>query len=219
MIHTTETNKTMIQCDFDGTVTEEDVSFTLLDAFAEGNWRERLKDYQSGKISVGRFNTEAFGMIKASRASLVKVAQKDVRIRAGFRDFYDYCQRKGVRLVIVSNGLDFYIEEILRDIGIEDIKISAARTHFRPEGLDVQYIGPDGSRLENDFKGACLTSFLSEGYRVLYAGNGTSDLPPARRCYHIFATGSLLTHCQRLKIKHTPFTDFKEVINTIEALP
>ncbi|MDO8715480.1 MAG: HAD-IB family phosphatase, partial [Dehalococcoidales bacterium] len=172
MTHSTETPKTMIQCDFDGTVTEEDVSFTLLDTFADGNWRERLKDYQSGKISVGRFNTEAFAMIKANRASLVKVAQKDVRIRAGFSDFHAYCQRKGIRLVIVSNGLDFYIEEILRDVGIEDIKISAARTHFRPEGLEVKYIGPDGSRLENDFKGAYLTSFLSEGYRVLYAGNG-----------------------------------------------
>lgn len=218
MTHSTETPKTMIQCDFDGTVTEEDVSFSLLDTFADGNWRERLKDYEAGKVSVGRFNTEAFAMVKADRASLVKVARSQVRIRAGFSDFHTYCQRKGFRLVIVSNGLDFYIEEILRDIGIEDIAISAARTHFRPEGLEVKYIGPDGSRLENDFKGAYLTSFLSEGYRVLYAGNGTSDLPPARRCYHIFATGSLLAHCQRLKIKHTPFTNFKEIINTIEAL-
>lgn len=214
-----ETTKTMIQCDFDGTVTEEDVSFSLLDTFADGNWRERLKDYEAGKVSVGRFNTEAFAMVKADRPSLVKVARSQVRIRAGFSDFHAYCQQKGFRLVIVSNGLDFYIEEILRDIGIEDIEVSAARTHFRPEGLEVKYIGPDGSRLENDFKGAYLTSFLSEGYRVLYAGNGTSDLPPARRCYHIFATGSLLAHCQRLKLKHTPFTNFKEVVNTIEVLP
>lgn len=214
-----ETTKTLIQCDFDGTVTEEDVSFALLDTFADGNWRERLKDYQAGRISVGRFNTEAFAMVKADRASLVKVAKSGVRIRAGFGEFLAYCQRKGFRLVIVSNGLDFYIEEILRDIGTEDIEISAAHTRFHPGGLEVQYIGPDGSRLEDDFKGAYVNSFLEEGYRILYVGNGTSDLPPARRCYHIFATSSLLAHCQRLNLKCTPFTDFKEIVSTIEALP
>lgn len=214
-----ETTKTLVQCDFDGTVTEEDVSFTLLDTFADGNWRERLKDYQAGRISVGRFNTEAFAMVKADRATLIKVARSQARIRAGFTDFLAYCRRKGLRLVIVSNGLDFYIEEILRSIGAEDIEVSAARTRFRPDGLEVQYIGPDGSHLEDDFKGAYVKSFLEEGYRILYIGNGTSDLPPATRAHHIFATGSLLAHCQRLNLKCTPFTGFKEVINAIEALP
>jgi len=30
----------IIQSDFDGTITEEDVSFALLDVFAQGDWRE-----------------------------------------------------------------------------------------------------------------------------------------------------------------------------------
>jgi len=37
--------KTMVQCDFDGTITEEDVSFFLLDTFADGDWRQLWKDY------------------------------------------------------------------------------------------------------------------------------------------------------------------------------
>lgn len=215
----TQDTKTLVQCDFDGTITEEDVSFMLLDTFANGNWRERLKDYQAGKISVGRFNTEAFAMVKADRASLIKVARSRVRIRPGFSEFLACCQRKGFRLVIVSNGLDFYIEEILRDIGAEDIEVFAAHTRFHPGGLEVQYIGPDGSHLEEDFKGAYVSSFLREGYRMIYVGNGTSDLPPARRCHYIFATGSLMAHCQRLNLNCTPFTDFKEVVSTIEVLP
>ena len=35
--------KTLVQCDFDGTITEEDVSFMLLDAFADRDprrWRQ-----------------------------------------------------------------------------------------------------------------------------------------------------------------------------------
>tara|TARA_B100000315_G_scaffold49032_1_gene43654 strand:+ start:3506 stop:4156 length:651 start_codon:yes stop_codon:yes gene_type:complete len=214
-----ETTKTLVQCDFDGTVTNEDVSFFLLDTFANGNWRERLKEYQAGRISVGRFNTEAFAMVKANRANLAKIVRSQTKVRAGFSEFLAYCRRKNFRFVIVSNGLDFYIEEVLRDIGVEDIEVSAARTIFHSGGIEVRYIGPDGSCLEDDFKGAYVDSFLRAGYRILYLGNGTSDLPPARRCHHIFATGNLLAHCQRLNLDYTPFTDFREVIRAIEALP
>ena len=54
-----EVNKTLVQCDFDGTITEEDVSFMMLDTFASGDWRQIFRNYEEGKISVGRFNTEA----------------------------------------------------------------------------------------------------------------------------------------------------------------
>jgi 2-hydroxy-3-keto-5-methylthiopentenyl-1-phosphate phosphatase len=214
-----DNEKILIQCDFDGTITQEDVSFTLLENFADGNWRERLKDYQNGKITVGRFNTEAFAMVKADRETLVKHALEQVRIRYAFPQFLAYCEHSGIKLVIVSNGLDFYIEAIMRALGAPQIEFVAARTKFTPQGLDVQYIGPDGkTRLEEDFKGAYTTSFLDQGYRVMYAGNGTSDLLPAKRTSHIFATGSLEKHCKRLNIEHTPFTDFKQVMDTLEGL-
>jgi len=45
----------IIQCDFDGTITEEDVSFMLLDTFAQGDWRKWFQQYRENKISVGDF--------------------------------------------------------------------------------------------------------------------------------------------------------------------
>ncbi len=215
----TKLTKTLIQCDFDGTVTEEDVSFLLLDAFADGQWRQKLKDHQAGKISLGRFNTEAFAMIKASRSSLLKLARREVKIRAGFPEMVASCRRQGYRFVIVSNGLDFYIKGILSDLGLGDIEVFAARTHFNPEGLKVQYLGPDGRPLDTDFKKAYTDSFLGAGYQVLYIGNGTSDLVPARQCHHIFATASLLNHCQADKLDCTPFTNFSEVLKVLETWP
>ncbi|MFC1932479.1 MtnX-like HAD-IB family phosphatase [Chloroflexota bacterium] len=213
-----EATKTLIQCDFDGTITEEDVSFTMLDAFADGDWRQLFRDYEEGKISVGRFNTAAFAMVKADRQSLLEIVKSKVKVRPGFHQLVAYCRRRGFRFVIVSNGLDFYIEKILRDIGLADIEVFAAKTQFHPEGLKVQYIGPDGSHLDKDFKGAYVSSFLGEGYRIIYAGNGTSDLLPARQCYHIFATGNLLDHCKETKLDCTPFTNFHQVVEVLELL-
>ena len=147
-MHSSGVTKTLVQCDFDGTITEEDVSFMMLDAFANGDWRQIFKKYQEGQISVGRFNSDAFAMVTAGRQDLLEAVTDKVKIRPGFDKFVTCCRRKGYRLVIVSNGLDFYIEEILRNIGMGDIEFSAAQTHFHSDGLKVQYIGPDGSHLD-----------------------------------------------------------------------
>ena len=218
MIGLSEVTKTLVQCDFDGTITEEDVSFMLLDAYADGDWRQILREHEEGKISVGRFNTEAFAMVKADRESLLEVARANMKIRPGFHELVACCRRKDFRFVIVSNGLDFYIEEILRNIGVGDIEVFAAKISFHPESLKVQYIGPDGSRLDEDFKGAYVNSFLSKGYRIVYIGNGTSDISPASQCHYIFATGNLLAHCEQTNLDCTPFTDFNQVVSILELL-
>lgn len=219
-MHSTEV-KTVVQCDFDGTITKKDVSFLLLDAFADGNWRQLLNDYRGGKISVGVFNREAFAMVKADKQTLVDFifAKKKVEIRKGFNELLNYCSKKGFKFVIVSNGLDFYIEAVLRDIGVDNIEVYAAQTQFSPEGVKVKYIGPDGSQLEGNFKDAYTELFLSKGYRVVYMGNGISDFSPARLSHHIFATGDLLAYCREKNLNCTPFDDLNDVVRGLELLP
>ena len=210
--------RTLIQCDFDGTVTLEDVSFHLLDNFADGDWRQALAEYREGKISVGDFNTKAFAMIRADEPTLLDSLKGNVGIRAGFDELLAYCRYRGFRFVIVSNGLEFYIKNILRDLGVAGIEIIAARAEFNPAGLEVKYIGPDGNVLQDGFKEAYTEVFLKDGYRVVYIGNGVSDSLPARRAHYIFATGDLRDHCRQIKLSHTPFDDFKDVVQGLARL-
>ena len=212
--------KTLVQCDFDGTITDKDVSFFLLDAFADSSWRQMLKDYQADRISVGLFNTRAFAMIKADKQTLLDFVlnSDEVKIRPGFPELLDYCSRNGLEFVIVSNGQDFYVEAILNKLGINNIEFFAARSRFGPGGLDVKYIGPDGSELLDGFKEAYTELILSRGYRVIYMGNGVSDIYPARRAHHIFAIGDLLDRCHETKLNCTPFNDLNDVVKGLERL-
>jgi 2-hydroxy-3-keto-5-methylthiopentenyl-1-phosphate phosphatase len=219
MMPSTEVKKTLVQCDFDGTVTEKDVSFLLLDAFADGDWRQLLAQYQTGKISVNSFNSRAFAMVKADRQTLLEFAQGKVKIRAGFHKLVTYCRQKGFKFVIVSNGMDFYIKALLQDIGIKDTEVFAARAKFSPEGIKTRYIGPDGSQLEDSFKEAYTRSFLDKGYRVVYIGNGISDISPAKQAHHIFATDALLAHCKKIRLNCIPFNDLDDVVRSLELLP
>jgi len=218
MLPSTEVMKTLVQCDFDGTITHQDASFLMLDAFASGDWRQLLTEYREGKIAVGHFTTQSFAMIKADRQTLLDFIKGKVEIRAGFSELLDYCRRKGFQFVIVSNGLDFYIESILRDIGVENVEVFAARTEFHPGGVEVKYIGPEGNQLQSDFKETYTRLFVKEGYRVIYVGNGISDLPPAKQAHHVFATGELLTYCQEININCTPFNNLDDIIKELELL-
>jgi len=208
----------LIQCDFDGTITEEDVSFMLLDTFAQGDWRKVLRQHREHKISVGDFNAKAFAMVKVGREDLLEVARGKVELRDGLYELVTCCQSRGFRFVIVSNGLDFYIKAILKDVGLGDIEVYAAQTRFHPGGLKVQYIGPDGTPLSSDVKEAYIRAFLKQGYRVIYVGNGPSDISPAVHAHHVFATGELLDYYREMNLECKPFDDLNDIAKSLESL-
>jgi 2-hydroxy-3-keto-5-methylthiopentenyl-1-phosphate phosphatase len=212
------TVKILVQCDFDGTVTEEDTSFFLLDAFAQGDWRQLLREYKEHRMSVGEFNTKAFAMVKADKPKLLEALKGNVKVRDGLHELVNYCLGKGFRLVIVSNGLDFYVEAVLKDLGLRNIEVYAAQASFHPEGMKVQYVGPDGKRLEDGFKEAYIQSFLKLGYKVIYIGNGDSDVAPAKYAHHVFATGDLLAYCRENNLKYKPFETFLDVVKELNLM-
>ena len=207
-----QATKTIIQCDFDGTITEEDISFILLDTFAQGDWQKLLQEYKEHRISVAQFNTQAFAMVKADEPALLQVVNGKVKIRTGFHELVDYCAERGFRLVIVSNGLEFYVKAILKEIGVENIETHAAQAQFHPSGMKVQYIGPDGKQLEDGLKEAYIESFLRQSYKVLYVGNGDSDIIPAQHAHYTFARGELLTYCRQHNLECTPFDSLFDVV-------
>src|SRR4030042_2342735 len=99
--------KLAVQLDFDGTVTGEDVSFLLLDTFADGDWRKYLAEYTARKMTVGAFSKKVFGMVTADEKTLndFVLSSLGAKTRRGLWELMDYCKRKGVKVVIVSNGL------------------------------------------------------------------------------------------------------------------
>jgi len=213
--------KIAVQIDFDGTVTEEDVSFLLLDTYVGPVWREHLREYTAGKIPVGTFNRKVFGMMKADRRTMLDlVLHSDrVKIRPGFRELVDYCSGRGYKITVVSNGLVFYIEAILQSLGIDGIDIYAAENRFDLAGMKVRYVGPDGSEKESGFKESYTEMLVKDGYDVVYIGNGNSDIYPSRMARYVFATGDLLEKCRREGLDCTPFTDFFEVVKGLRSLP
>ncbi len=209
--------KLAVQLDFDGTVTEEDVSFLLLDKFVGDSWRPYLEQYSNGKISVAVFNKKVFGMVKADEKTMTDFVLNSPRVktRRGLWEFFDYCKRKDIKVIIVSNGLVFYIEAILKKKGISGIEIHAAENRFSPDGMKVRYIGPDGKEVDSGFKEAYTDMLVKEGYQVFYVGDGNSDIFSARKAKYICATLDLLKRCEKEDLNWSPFEDFLDVLKEL----
>jgi 2-hydroxy-3-keto-5-methylthiopentenyl-1-phosphate phosphatase len=209
-------NKTVVQLDFDGTVTMEDVSFMLLDAFAEGDWRKIHEEYHVAHMTVGEFNSRVFGLVRASKETMLGYMKGHVVLREGLPELAMSCRRKGYRLVIVSNGLDFYIEHILKGLGLEDVEFHAARTLFNPSGLKVDYINPEGKIVLEGLKDTYVRLFRDAGCRVIYAGDGHSDFAAASLAQKIFAIDGLLKHCREVNVPCVTFSKLTEIAEYVE---
>jgi 2-hydroxy-3-keto-5-methylthiopentenyl-1-phosphate phosphatase len=214
------TVKLLVQCDFDNTVTVDDISFMLLDAFAEGDWHPYLEQYKRREITVSQFNSRAFGLVRADERTMLDYLLTDNRlqVRPGFEDLVQHCRQHGIKFAVVSNGLKFYIRAILRKIGMDDIEVFAAESEFNHAGARVWFIGPDGNELGACFKEAYTRHFLGRGYRVAYIGDGSSDCSPASEANYVFARDSLLAYCREHRLNCTPFNDFYDVIRGLEGI-
>jgi 2-hydroxy-3-keto-5-methylthiopentenyl-1-phosphate phosphatase len=208
----------LVQSDFDGTLTVGDVSFQILDEFTGTSWRELFDDYMQGKISVNRFNATVFAQVKADKETLERFVCDKAVIRPGLSELLAVCRELNFRFVIVSNGMRFYINAILKMLGLSDIEFAAAHAIFRPRGIEAWYEDPDGQPLEDGFKEAYTRWFLRQGYKVVYLGNGASDFIPASLCSHIFSIDNLTQCCREAGVAHTSFNYLHDIARGLKLL-
>lgn len=205
----------IIQCDFDGTITTNNISLLLREKFAIGNWRKIESDYLYGRLTVEESNKRQYALIKESREKLEALACKHAEVRAGFLELVGYCREAGIRFVIVSSGLDFYIEAVLHRIGAPDLELHCARTSFTKHGITVSYVGPDGGTVREGFKKKYLVWLRKRGGRVAYIGDGLSDLEAAGAADTVFATDHLHTLLSTTSVGHHTFSDFHDILRQI----
>lgn len=208
----------LVQCDFDGTVTRNNLSVLLRERFACAGWQEVDRQYLAGGLTVEQSNSIQFGLIKEPRERLEQFVVAHIDIRPGFAGFVRYCQQETISLVIVSSGLDFYIEAVLAAIGMAHLKLHCAQAAFSQHGIGVRYVDPQGNLVDRDFKLRYLNWLQQRDNSVVYIGDGLSDLAVARQASSVLATGSLCWLLDAESIPYQPFDDFHDVAKQVRHL-
>ncbi len=208
----------IVQCDFDGTIIRNNLSVLLREHFAQDGWRKIESDYLNGDITVEQSNISQYTLIKKSREKLQEFVRQHIEVKPGFGEFIRYCQDSETQLVIVSSGLDFYIETVLNEIGWQNLELHCGRTSFTRDGIAVSYRDPDGNVIDRGFKQKYLTWLKKRDENLIYVGDGLSDLEAARSASHVFATSHLLKLLGDDPVSCSAFSDFHDLLSQIHRL-
>lgn len=173
----------LIITDFDGTVNLKDVSFSILNHFTGGRWEGIDKDFLSGKIGSTTAYSRVSKLLKGNEMEWRESSRSMADIDPYFKKLLKE-KPSLVKVIIVSDGFDIYIEEILKKEGISGIEFYANKVKFKGNGIEIKF--PFRSK-ECDGCGTCKKEILlkkkREGYEhIIYIGDGYSD-----RCAYQYA--------------------------------
>jgi 2-hydroxy-3-keto-5-methylthiopentenyl-1-phosphate phosphatase len=209
----------IVQCDFDGTITMNNLSVLLRNEFARGEWREVEADYFRRRLTVEQSNRKQYVLIKEPKKVLVDFVRQNIEVRPGFLEFVEHCKANGIRFVIVSSGLDFYIKTVLRNISAPAMELYCGQTSFGKNGIAVTYFDPEGNRIEGGFKDSYLAWLRNSKEPVVYIGDGLSDFDAASTAEYVFAIEHLHTMLSNATIQHYTFSDFNDIRKQMSSFP
>ena len=92
-------DSTLIQLDFDNTLTIGNVSELIHDQFGPENWEEVYAKYLDDLITVEESNIFSFKNLKTSKSDLDKFVRSNVKFREGVLDFFGLLDFK-LKLVV-----------------------------------------------------------------------------------------------------------------------
>lgn len=201
-----------ILCDFDGTVARVDTVDLLLERLADAEWRTLEEQWIHGEIDSRECMERQIALVRGGWRAIAEVL-RDVELDSGFAPFAKWCRDAGVRLRVVSEGLDRVIRHLLDREGITVDEIWASQLVERGSGhLSLRF----PPRPAPTFCGAALCKCAlfplaaPRPLRIL-VGDGRSDFCCARRADRVFAFSKLAIHCQQNEISFFPFTGFDGV--------
>ena len=205
--------KIAILCDFDGTVAVDDVGNRLFTTFGDSTQTQPLIDkWKQGLISSRECLEREAALAHATREDVDRFVTR-CKLDPYFKDFVDFTKRRGMEVVIVSDGLDYYIEKMLMRSGLAELDYYANHVEFVGRKLAVEF--PYYDKRDCADCGNCKTYHLAkykrEGYFVVYVGNGMSDRCPSQYSDLVFAKGELLDFCRSNRVSCVRFENFRDV--------
>src|SRR6185369_17947316 len=104
----------IIACDFDGTITVEDVTDIIWDAHIPFDWEAILMPAsRMGAITPLELIERGYAHVRRGADDLLDEVRPHVHLRPGFETFAARCAERAVPLHVISHGLTFYIEALL----------------------------------------------------------------------------------------------------------
>ncbi len=215
----TKNQSIAVLCDFDGTITYCEVMDVIYQNFASGNCDELAKLWMRGEISTPQEIQGCWATIHAARQEIEAVLDT-IPFDMGFAALSNYCRHQGYPLAIVSDGLQWYIEYILKRQGISGLTIYANQIEFKPSGFEISFpwYNPETPR-RGVSKPMIIQRYQKSGSRVVFIGDGLSDVEAVSIADKVYAKSRLLEYCRQNNLPVTGFIDMTDLLMKWQSHP
>jgi 2-hydroxy-3-keto-5-methylthiopentenyl-1-phosphate phosphatase len=212
--------KTVVMCDFDGTITLQDTAEHILEKHARGDWKRLDSMLDRGEISIDECMNEQFAMVNLGEEAIIRELDKAISLRPGFPELVQDCRARGMEFYVVSAGLSFAIRHFIGKMCLGD-QVKVVSPIARYEGRRIVLTFPPltmpGAK---SFKDDLVRLFRSGGVRVVFIGDGSPDAEAARLADVRFAVRGrkLEAILDQEGVAFMRFDDFKQVAQALKDL-
>ncbi len=206
--------KTVFFSDFDGTITFKDVGYSMFHHFSNGRNEELIPDWKAGTITSRECLTKEAEMISLSNSELNEYLNS-FELDSGFEQFVIESKKNKTELYIVSDGLDIYIDYILKRHNLNDLNVCANHAYIKDNKMIIEF------PVENKIcqrcgicKGETIADFRDsarEELTIVFAGDGYSDICAVKEADVVFAKKDLKEYCDLNDLPYINFNTFHDI--------
>ncbi len=201
---------TSVFCDFDGTITTRDTIVFLTERFGAGHGFRSgvLSRIKSGEWSVFEAIEHELATVTISWEEAVQALKANIKVDEFFEEFVAWCHKRSLRIQVVSSGMRPVVELFVGHLGLEiyahPVTITPQGWHYRPDTAVMKIPVLEEARRHTE--------------RLIYVGDGTSDVCAIPYVDDLFAKRYLAEYCEANKVPYVPFDTFRDVQQSLEAL-
>ena len=199
-------------CDFDGTVSPTDVGSAFFAHFAaprRAEWEAVIAEWLAGGLGARECLERECALVRVTREDALAFTRR-FRLDPAFAPFVWGARGREDEVMVVSEGLDFYVADHLARAGLGDLPWAANHARFAEDGAlraEFPHADPACAACGN-CKAQHARRYRALGYRVVMVGDGLSDRCGARAAHDVWARGELLDYCRTEGRPARPFADF-----------
>ncbi len=207
--------------DFDGTITKEDTGDAVFSKFGHNETVQKVID----ELLNDRISARDCWLRLCESVDYIDKNELDnfilkIEIDKTFHSFVDYCDKHKIKLLILSDGFDYYINLILKRENLNHLRVYSNKLMINEKNKLIPYFPfyDSGCTTSANCKRNHIINNSSDDEYTVFIGDGNSDKYTVHFCDFIFAKDDLLKYCERERISYFPFKNFNDVIERMDTL-
>lgn len=198
--------------DFDGTLTDKDFYTIIMDDYLKDECTEMYQQWKDNKIKDVDYLGYVFKNIKRNEDEINEDIMK-ISLDPYTGEFIRKINSRGGDFIVVSAGSTYYIEKVLVNEGIKDIKIYSNKGVFKDNGIhfELDETSEFYSPIYGIDKEKVVRKLQEQYHKVFYAGDSGPDLKAAMIADVVFARRNLVNLLEEENVEFIRFNNFIEI--------